>query len=69
MLSLARLLMRGSGNFCPENFKFARFWGGPFFPGGPLAYFYGNLYDLNVVFKGMKVRNPCLHSDLHMLLL
>ena len=40
-----------------------------YFAGGPLANFYGNLYDLYVVFKGMKVRNPCLHSDLHMLLL
>ena len=28
MLSPARLLMGGSRNFCLENFKFARFWGG-----------------------------------------
>ena len=29
MLSPARLLTpRGSKNFCPENFKFARFWEG-----------------------------------------
>ena len=38
-----------------------------YFPGGPLANFYGNLYNLNVVFKGIKVRTPCLHSDLQML--
>ena len=70
MLSPARLLMRGSRNFCPENFKFARFWeGDPLFIGGPLANFYGNLFNLNVVFKGMKVRTPCFHSDPHMLLL
>ena len=30
--------------FCPENFKFARFWeGAQHFPGGPLANFNGNL--------------------------
>ena len=40
-----------------------------YFPGGPLANFYGNLYNLNVVFKGIKVRTRCLHSDPHMLLL
>ena len=31
------------------------------FPGGPLAYFYGNLEE--------EVRTPCLYSDPHMLLL
>ena len=40
-----------------------------YFPGVPLANFYGNLYNMNVVFEGMKVRTPCLHSDPHMLLL
>ena len=35
--------------------------------GGPLANFYGNPNNLNVVFKGMKVRTPCLHSDPYML--
>ena len=28
------------------------------FPGGLLANFYGNLYNLNVIFKGMEVRTP-----------
>ena len=41
MLSPARLLMRGFRIFCPENFKFARFWEGlHYFPGGSLANFY-----------------------------
>ena len=40
-----------------------------YFSGGPLANFFGNLYNLNVVFKGMKVRTHCLHLDPHMLLL
>ena len=43
--------------------------GDSLFIGGPLANFYGNLFNLNVVFKGMKVRTPCFHSDPHMLLL
>ena len=38
-----------------------------YFLGGPLANFFGNLYNFNVVFKGMKVRTPCLHSDPYML--
>ena len=47
MLSPARLLMRGSRNVCPENFKFARFWERiQHFLGGQLANFYGNLYNL-----------------------
>ena len=53
--------------FLSGKLKFARFWEGVhYLPGGPLANFYGNLY---VVFKGMKVRTSCLHSDPHMLLL
>ena len=42
-----------------EFLSFARFWEGVhYFPGGPLANFYGNLYKLNVVFKGVEGPEP-----------
>ena len=72
MLSPARLPRRGSRNFVRTTSSLQGSGRGiHYFPGGPLANFYGNLYtcNLNVVFKGMKVRTPSLHSDLHMLLL
>ena len=40
MLWPARLLMRGSRNFGPENFKFARFWeGDPAFSRWPTCHY------------------------------
>ena len=61
MLSPAHLLMCGSRNFCPQNFNFARFWGGggPAFSRWSTCLFLWKLIEL-VIFQGDRGPDPLL---------